>query len=251
MSLGIMGAMREEIDALLPHIEGVRIDRRAGREFVHGALWGTPVSVVFSRWGKVAAASTATELIVAHGAERLIFCGIAGSLDPDLHAGDVVIARRLFQHDMDASPFFPPLEIPLLGVAGIQADPGMSETLLAAANRFVREDLPTAADPALARQLHLDRRRAAIGDVASGDRVIFNAAAKELVKAHVPTAACVEMEGAAVAQVCLEHGIPFACVRTISDAADESGHESAVPFFGGLAGVYTLGIMRRWLREGA
>jgi adenosylhomocysteine nucleosidase len=247
MSLGIMGAMREEVDALLPHIEGARIDRRAGRDFVHGSLWGTPVSVVFSRWGKVAAASTATELVVAHGAERLVFCGIAGSLDPGLHAGDVVVARRLFQHDMDASPFFAPLEIPLLGITGIQADAAMSESLLAAADRFVRHDLPAAADPALVGQLHLDRRRAVAGDIASGDRVIFTAAAKEQVKSRVPTAACVEMEGAAVAQVCHEHGIPFACVRTISDAADETGHESVVPFFGGLAGVYTLGIIRRWL----
>jgi adenosylhomocysteine nucleosidase len=57
------------------------------------------------------------------------------------------------------------------------------------------------------------------------------------------------MEGAAVAQVCHEHGIPFACVRTISDAADETGHESVEPFFGGLAGVYTAGIMRRWMQE--
>jgi adenosylhomocysteine nucleosidase len=247
MSLGIMGAMREEVDALLPHIRGRETFRRAGREFVHGELWGARVSVVFSRWGKVAAASTATELIVAHAAQRLVFCGIAGSLDPELHAGDVVVARSLLQHDLDASPFFAAMEIPLLWTTGITAEPGMSAGLLAAAEAFLREDLSAVAEPDLIRRLHLDRRRAVSGDVASGDQVIFTAAAKERVRSRAPSAVCVEMEGAAVAQVCHEHGVPFACVRTISDAADENGAESVAPFFGGLAGLYTAGIMRRWL----
>lgn len=248
MTLGIMTAMHEELGALLGHIERPETARRAGRDFIRGHLWGAPVAAVFSRWGKVAAASTATELIVSHNITRLVFCGIAGSLDPTLHPGDVVVARSLIQHDLDASPFFPPTEIPLLGLSAIPADPEMSASLLAAARAFLGGDLGRIG-PSHGAALGPGTRRAVRADIASGDQVIFSAAAKASVKSRVPSAACVEMEGAAVAQVCHEHGVPFACVRTISDAADESGHESVAPFFAGLAGVYTAGIMRRWMER--
>jgi adenosylhomocysteine nucleosidase len=245
--LGIIGAMREEIDALLPHLTGADTVRRAGREFVHGRLWGEPATVVFSRWGKVAAASTATEMIVAHGVERVIFIGIAGALDPALAPGDVVVADGLYQHDLDASPFFAPTEIPLLGISRIAADGALSASLLAAARAFLAEDLPVAAAPELVERFGLRARRAVRGDVASGDRVIFSDGARAAVRRCVPSAVCVEMEGAAVAQVCHEHGAPFACVRTISDSADESAAADVAPFFAGLAGLYTTGILRRAL----
>jgi adenosylhomocysteine nucleosidase len=58
------------------------------------------------------------------------------------------------------------------------------------------------------------------------------------------------MEGAAVAQVCREHGVPFACIRTISDTADEHMHASLPEFLGGLAAAYTAGIVRCWLGAG-
>ena len=245
--LGIMGAMREEIDALLPHIEGAQAQKRAGREFIRGRLWGTPVAVAFSRWGKVASASTATELIVSHQVDRLVFIGIAGALDPSLAPGDVVVARALYQHDLDASPFFAPTEIPLLGISRIPADEGLSAPLAAAAAAFLSGELPRAAAPDLVQRFGLGRRQVVRGDIASGDCVVFSAAAKASVRRRVPSAACVEMEGAAVAQVCHEHAVPFACVRTISDSADESAPADLAPFFAGLAGLYTAGILRRWL----
>lgn len=245
--LAILAAMPEELQALVPHIAGARTISRAGRDYIQGNLWGTPVVAVFSRWGKVAAASTATEAIIAHGASRLVFIGIAGGVDPALKPGDVVIARDLYQHDLDASPFFPPTEIPLLGRRAIAADQAISSRLFEASKTFLRDDLPTRTDPALVSALDLASRRAVRADIASGDKVIASAAARRAVLARVPTAACVEMEGAAVAQVCFEHGVPFGCVRIISDTADESAHADVAPFFGGLAGVYTSGILRRWL----
>jgi adenosylhomocysteine nucleosidase len=247
MPLGLMGAMPEEIDALRPHLAAPQIIRRAGRDYLAAELWGTPVVLVFSRWGKVAAASTATELIVSHGATRVVFLGIAGALDPDLRPGDVVVARDLYQHDLDASPFFRPTEIPLLGVSAITADASLSGELLDASAAFLEHDLAHEADPALVDRLSLRDRRALSADIASGDQVIFSAAARLQVLARVPTAVCVEMEGAAVAQVCHEHAVPFGCVRIISDSADESGAQDSAPFFQGLAGLYTRGILRRWL----
>lgn len=250
MALGIMGAMREEVGALLAHVRSGRTDERAGRAFVRGELFGRPVVVVFSRWGKVAAASTATELIVGHRVDRLVFSGIAGGLDPSVRIGDVVVARDLAFHDLDASPFFPPGEIPLLGTRTLRADELLSEGLLAAAADFLRHDLRAAADAeghGFYDRLSLSAARAVRADIASGDQVILGAGARDRVRLRVPTGACVEMEGAAVAQVCHEHGVPFAVVRTISDAADEHLTRDVLPFFAGLAGAYTVGILRRWL----
>ncbi len=252
MALGIMASMPEELGTLTAGIAGARVAERAGRSFVRGHLWGTEVVAVFSRWGKVAAASTATEMIIGHGVTRLVFCGIAGGLDAGLGIGDIVVATALVQHDLDARPYFPACEIPLLGVARIETDTNLSQGLAEAAERFLSEDLRGVVEGLRRKGSGLPAglesgRRVVRGEVASGDRVIFGAAARAEVLSRVPAAVCVEMEGAAVAQVCYEHEIPFACVRTISDRADEQGHADVAPFLGGLAGEYTAGIVRRWL----
>lgn len=228
--LALMGAMPEEVSALERLLRVERTVTRAGRTFLHGRIGDEPAIVVFSRWGKVAAASTAAELLVAHGASRVVFIGIAGSLRADLKPGDVVVARRLFQHDLDASPFFPPGVIPLLGVAGLESDLSLSNSLLDAARHAAGPD---------AAVLH--------ADVASGDCVVASTDARRRVLERVPSAACVEMEGAAVAQVCFEHGVPFACVRLISDSADEEAEAAVGDFLAGRAANFAEALVRRWL----
>ncbi len=245
MPLAILGAMPEEISALRPLIRDPIPTTRAGREFIRGYLGTTPVVLAFSRWGKVAAASTATELILEHRVDRMVFCGIAGGLVPSLRIGDIVVADRLIQHDLDASPFFAPTQIPLLGIAALPTDPQMSAGLLAAASAFLAEDFPL-----LARGTGLiddAPRRALRADIASGDQVIADPAARQRVLARVPTAVAVEMEGAAVAQVCFEHSVPFACFRTISDSADQNIHTDFPAFLAGLAPACAAGTLRRWL----
>ncbi len=242
-----MGAMPEEIDALLPQIREQRAFDRAGRRFIHGSIHGVAIVVVFSRWGKVAAASTATELIVAHGVDRLVFSGVAGSLREDVMVGDVVVATSLSQHDLDASPFFPPRVIPLLGVDTVPTDMELSSGLARAAEEFMKEDADR--EWRMLTKKPLRAGRVHRGDITSGDQVISSAEARIAVAARAPTALCVEMEGAAAGQVCFEHGVPFACVRTISDSADEGVEQSIGPFLGGLAAAYTGGIVGRWLRK--
>jgi adenosylhomocysteine nucleosidase len=85
------------------------------------------------------------------------------------------------------------------------------------------------------------------GDIASGDQVIASGAHRARIRSRVPSALAVEMEGAAVAQVCLERGVRFACVRMISDIADENVEASFGAFIPRLAGAYTAGIIGRWL----
>ena len=113
MRLGIMGAMPEEMDLLIAVIQDKEIIEHGSRVFYKGMLYDQEVVAVFSRWGKVAAATTAVSLITEFQVDRMVFTGVAGGIAPDVNVGDVVIAQRLFQHDMDARPPMRRFEIPL------------------------------------------------------------------------------------------------------------------------------------------
>jgi adenosylhomocysteine nucleosidase len=98
MPIGIMAAMQEEIDALLKELPADAEVVDDGRRTYHsGCVWGTPVVVVFSRWGKVAAATTATHLISDFGVAEILFTGVAGAAQSGLRVGDIVVGARLCQ----------------------------------------------------------------------------------------------------------------------------------------------------------
>ena len=247
MPLAILAAMNEEIHALRPYFKGESISIRAGREFVRGDLFGHDAVMVFSRWGKVASASTVTELIVHHQIESLVMVGIAGSVS-SLSVGDVVIADSCVQHDMDPRPFFPRTHIPLLERAAMPVDDQLSIELADATQRAMA-DIGSWLSPELAQHTRITAPRVVRGCIATGDQIIASASQRANVLDAVPTALCVDMESAAVAQVAYEHGIPFACARVISDAADEAITSSVVPFLGGLAAAYSVAIVRAWLKD--
>src|SRR5690348_3696930 len=120
--IAIVGAMHEEITAILPCLEGIVTRVRAGREFHAGRLDGHDVILVRSGIGKVAAATTCALLLDAFEASAVLFTGVAGGLAERVRVGDVVVATALLQHDMDASPLFPRWEVPLTGRAVFEAD---------------------------------------------------------------------------------------------------------------------------------
>lgn len=231
----VLSAMPEEMEALRQRLDGSVAAVVAGREVLRGGLAGTPIALAFSRWGKVAAASTAAQLILQERPQAVIFTGIAGALDDDLVQGDLVVARDLYHHDLDASPFYAPTVVPLLGHAALPTDAAMTASLLAAAERWRQGD-PAAAP-----------RRIVHADVATGDQVIGTREARNGVRRRVPTAACVEMEGAAVAQVCQEFSLPFACLRLISDHADERLTPDEVFALARRSGTGAAEILTRWL----
>jgi adenosylhomocysteine nucleosidase len=178
-----------------------------------------------------------------------VFTGVAGGVDPALRVGDVVVATRLVQHDLDARPLFARYEIPLLGRTVLDADPTLSAAVRDAARAFLEEvanapDMPAAA---ALRAAGVATPRVVEGLVASGDRFFASDAARSELRRDLPDARCVEMEGAAVAQVCAEHGVPFAVVRTISDAAGDHAAVSFTTFLQAVASTYSLEILRRLL----
>ncbi len=223
--IAIVSAMQEELTAVLALMQGQQKQTIAGRDFWLGQLHGREVIVVLSRIGKVAAATTATILIERFGVQSLVFTGVAGGLHPSVQVGDMVVATEFLHHDMDASPLFPRFEVPLTGVSRFAADVVLSVELASAVSRA----LPHA-------RLHL-------GLMVSGDRFVSTTAESQALQAVVPDALAVEMEGAAIAQVCLDYGVAFAAVRTISDRADDAAHGDFLQFVQTTASPYSAAIV--------
>ena len=235
--LAIVGAMHEEIAALRPCLADVRTERRAGRDFHLGRLDGHDVILVRSGIGKVAAATTAAVLLDAFDARALLFTGVAGGLGERVRVGDIVVATALLQHDMNAAPLFPRWEVPLTGRARFDADAQWTARLMQAGRT-----LAASGTHAVAATLHQ-------GLIVSGDRFVATHAESDALRALLPDALAVEMEGAAVAQVCHDFGRPFAVVRTISDRADDAAHGDFQRFVRDIAAPYSRDIVRAALAE--
>ncbi len=244
MTIAIMSAMAEENAALINQLTGAFTTKVGGRTYHQGELWGHSVVLVFSHWGKVAAASTTTYLIAGLGVKEIIFTGVAGGIHADLNVGDIVIAKQLYQHDMDASPIIPRHEIPLLDRAAIESDASRCEALRQAAEHFISQDLTSTLSSTLREEFSLSDPKVVIADIASGDQFISSDAEVEDLRKRLPTVACVEMEGAAIAQVCDAFHIPFSVIRTISDSANEEAAVDFPRFIDEVAKLYSLGILR-------
>ncbi|HEX4113509.1 MAG TPA: hypothetical protein VH020_13330, partial [Stellaceae bacterium] len=93
----------------------------------------------------------------------------------------------------------------------------------------------------------IDRPKVRDGLIVSGDQFIADAARAAGLRALLPGAQCVEMEGAAAAQVCYEHAVPIAIVRVISDRADHAAPLDFTRFIDRVASHFTRGIVMAML----
>ncbi len=243
--VAIVSAMHDELRALQPTLRNPRTVRLAGREFHHGEIHGHPVVLVLSGIGKVAATATAVLLLHEFNARQLVFTGVAGGLRHGVKVGDVVVARQLLQHDMDASPLFPRFEVPLTGRSHFDADEDLADALAAAARRCL--DRADALTGTAFSSLGLGAASLHQGLVVSGDRFVSSKAQSDALRALLPDALAVEMEGAAVAQACADFERPFAVLRTVSDRADDNAHVDFTRFIAEVASVYTHAIVEDWL----
>lgn len=236
--VAIVAAMREEMRALLPLMSDVQTSVRAGREFHRGLLHGRRVVLVRCGIGKVAAATTAALLAAEFAPAMLILTGVAGGLGDGVRVGDVVLARALLQHDMDASPLFPRYEVPLTGRARFGVDAALADRVAVATEASLQSVQREVGSAHLA-AFGIGQPRLHQGLVISGDRFVATASESAALRAALPDALAVEMEGAAVAQVCADFGLPLAVLRVISDRADDSAHVDFLRFTHEVASVLT------------
>ena len=246
-TLAIVSALLDEQKGLLDQLQQPTKKIRAGRTFWSGQWAGHDVVLVLSKVGKVAAASTTATLIEAFGVERVLFTGVAGGIGEGVKVGDVGVADAFIQHDMDSGPLFPRYEIPLYGRSTLDCDAILSAILFEA----VSVGLAGVGDHFHRTNL-LEAPNVHRGLIASGDQFVCDPSHVDCLRAdlhsagHVPLA--VEMEGAAVAQVCYDYGIPFAAVRTISDRADAQAHMDFSAFVQQVASPYALAIVSQFMQ---
>ncbi len=240
---GIISAMQEEIQALLKEIQHVSTTVKGMRTYYSGTLFEKQVVLVFSRWGKVASAATTAQLINDFNVEEIIFTGVAGAINSTLNIGDIVIGKNLYQHDMNASPLFEQFEIPMLEKKFLETK---DATKLIEASNYFLNNYEQYINTSAALNFNINCPKVIYGDIASGDQFISSKQKIKVLNTKLPTAVCVEMEGAAVAQVCYEYQIPFSIIRIISDKANDNATLDFSKFANSIASNYALGILKNY-----
>jgi adenosylhomocysteine nucleosidase len=246
--LGILAAMHDELAGLLAQMAPDAAVHRIGlRDYHVGELYGQPCVLVLARIGKVAAAATTVTLIREFNVDAIVFTGLAGGIGQGVRVGDVVVGTSLVQHDMDARPIFPRHEIPLLDRAYFETDAALNTKLRESAQAYVLEQLADDIDAATRADFGIEVPTVHDGLIASGDTFVHAAGMAASLVDTLPDVLCVEMEGAAVAQICHEYAVPCAVIRTISDRADSTASVDFRAFLQRVASVYAVGILRRFL----
>lgn len=247
-TLAILAALPEEISELLDEMGSTATTHSIGmRDYHVGTLYGQRCVIALARVGKVAAAATTVVMIREFNVSMVIFTGLAGGIHPDVKIGDVVVASSLIQHDLDARPLFPQYEVPLLSLTHFETEPDTTCRLQQCAATFFQDGLEAAVSPQVRQSLGVTAPRVHVGLIATGDRFVNAESESHALGSSLPQALCVEMEGAATAQVCHEFGVPFAVFRTISDRADSAATADFTTFLNSIAKVYSAGILRRFL----
>lgn len=199
MKIAIMGAMREEIDPLLNAVGEYTTEEHAGNLFYNASYAGHELIIAYSKIGKVFSAITASVMIERYGAKALLFSGVAGGISKDLKIGDLIMASALCQHDVDITAFGHPDGFIPEGTVMIESD----------------EDFRS-----LASEIAVDMGvNLYEGIIATGDQFVASSERKAWIEKTFHADA-LEMEGASVACVCHNFGIPFFVLRAISDSAD-------------------------------
>ena len=205
-TIGIIGAMEEEVAILKEKMSEVTVLEKAGMEFFKGILGGQQVVVVRSGIGKVNSGICTQILADVFQVNAVINTGIAGSLKVEINIGDIVLSTDTMQHDVDAREFGYEIgQVPRMDTRTFPADDRLRETALQVC-RKVNPEIQVFE-----------------GRVASGDQFVADKETKEKIIANTQ-AYCTEMEGAAIGQAAYLNGIPYLVIRAISDKADDSAH---------------------------
>lgn len=202
--LGIIGAMDEEVIKLKEVMEDVKITRKASMDFYKGTMSGKEVVVVRSGIGKVNAGICTQILVDEYNVDAVINTGIAGSLNPAIDIGDIVLSTDALQHDVDATGFGYDLGvIPRMDTSTFLADENLKKLAKTSCEK-VNPDI-----------------KVFEGRIVSGDQFISDRDKKKYIVDNFK-GYCTEMEGAAIAQAAYLNDVPFLIIRAISDKADDS-----------------------------
>ncbi|MYL33385.1 5'-methylthioadenosine/S-adenosylhomocysteine nucleosidase [Pontibacillus yanchengensis] len=208
MTIGIIGAMDEEIRILSHEMDIQSKETIASCVFYKGTLEGKEIVLTKSGIGKVNAAMATSILHERYQPSHIINTGSAGGFAKELKVGDLIISSEVRHHDVDVTAFsYEYGQVPDMPAAYIP-----DEKLVQVAEEATEE----------LHDIHSVR-----GLIATGDAFMHDPARVEFVRSKFPLLQAAEMEAAAIAQVCVHYQTPFVIIRSLSDIA---GKESSVSF---------------------
>lgn len=211
--IGIICAMQIEADGIIALCENVKTTTHAKMKFTLGTLHGRDVCIVVCGVGKVNAAMCALMLIEKYKPDLVLNSGVAGSLSPIVGIGDIVVATKSVEHDMNGTALGDKqgeITFPDGNMMFFECDKQAS-TLLAA----ICKEIPDT--------------KVAQGIIASGDIFVSDRKQRFKINDRFGALAC-EMEGAAIGHVCVRCEVPYGIIRAISDDLDENKGMDFVKF---------------------
>lgn len=227
--IGIIGAMASEVDGLKSKMSDCKTEKISGVDFCSGVIGETEIVVAQAGVGKVNAAVTAQTMILRYGVDAVINIGVAGGIEPSLKIGDIVVADRVVEHDMDTT--------------AVGDEPGF----ITGIDRVYMDCDKVISDliyeSAVEVGLHTIR-----GTIASGDIFVAEDSVRNRISEQF-NAAAAEMEGAAIGHVCTMNNVPFAVLRAMSDCANDDSHVD-FPTFAAAAAEKSIEIITKFLSKG-
>ena len=199
MKIGILGAMEEEITPLLEILKDYKEIKYANNSYYLANFGQHELILAYSKIGKVNSTLSTAMMIEKFGAQVLLFTGVAGALK-SLKIGDLLVATKLCQYDLDITAFGHPLGFVPGNEIFIKTDEKLNELAKQVANEL--------------------GKKLAFGTIATGDEFICDEGKKSKIVQVFDAEAC-EMEGASVALVCDALKIPCFVLRAMSDEAGE------------------------------
>ena len=133
--LAIMGAMQEEIIPLLSYFTDIKEIQYANNTYYEAKYNNMDIVVAYSKIGKVFSTLTASTMIQKFGCDTLLFSGVAGGINPDLKIGDLIIANKLSQHDLDITAFGHPFGYVPGGEVYVKTDDKLKNIALEVASK--------------------------------------------------------------------------------------------------------------------
>ena len=209
-TIAIIGAMDEEISEIRTNLKNSKTIQKNDFVVTKGTLGNNNIVLIKSGVGKVAASTTAQFIIDNYKPLYIINTGIAGSLSPDIKAGDFIIANKLVQHDFDVTAFGSPK-----GYIDNGIEPN-KPTIFSSDKKLVEK---------FKKELILNQNiNIKLCTIATGDIFVNQEMQKQIIRDEF-NAEATDMESAAIAQTAQINNVPLIVIKTISDAENNSVSE--------------------------
>ena len=193
--VGIIVAEDKELAAIKEIMENIKEIEIYRLKIFQGKINNKMCLLVKSGVGKVNAARTTQILTDKFEIDYIINTGSAGAINDKLNIGDLVIGVNLIQHDFDITAF------------------GREKGYIPEVGKIFESNKKLVKK---CQNIQLDNIKIIEGTITSGDIFCTDIKSKERISKQF-NADCIEMEGAAVAQVCYLNRIAFIVIRSISD----------------------------------